>query len=98
MKGVPIRIEVGPKDVAQNQVVLVRRDSTDDAATGRKQFISAENAPVIIKNLLEEIQSSLFRRALEFREKNTICVNNYDQFKKVIEEAPSSGLSGRQWR
>jgi len=86
MKGVPIRIEVGPKDVAQNQVVLVRRDSTDDAATGRKQFISAENAPVIIKNLLEEIQSSLFRRALEFREKNTICVNNYDQFKKVIEE------------
>lgn len=85
MKGVPIRIEVGPKDVAKNQIVLVRRDSTDDAAAGRKQFIPAENAPVIIKNLLEEIQSSLLRRAVEFREKNTIHVDNYDQFKKVIE-------------
>jgi len=87
MKGVPIRIEVGPKDVAQNQVVLVRRDSSaDDPAANRKQFIPVENAAPIIKNMLDQIQSDLFNRALAFREKSTFSVENYDQFKQVIED------------
>ena len=86
MKGVPIRLEVGPKDVAKNQIVLVRRDPTDDESTGRKQFIPVDNAPAIIKNLLEEIQTNLFKRALAFQENNTFDAENYDQFKELIEK------------
>ncbi|MCK9245308.1 MAG: proline--tRNA ligase, partial [Candidatus Marinimicrobia bacterium] len=85
MKGVPIRLEVGPKDVAKNQVVLVRRDPTNDESAGRKQFIPADNAPAIIKNMLEEIQTNLFQRAHDFRDKNTLNAENYDQFKELIE-------------
>ncbi|MFA5728474.1 MAG: proline--tRNA ligase [Candidatus Neomarinimicrobiota bacterium] len=85
MKGVPIRLEVGPKDVAKNQVVLVRRDPTNDESAGRKQFIPADNAPAIIKNMLEEIQTNLFQRAHDFRDKNTLNAENYDQFNELIE-------------
>lgn len=85
MKGVPIRLEVGPKDVAKNQVVLVRRDPTNDESAGRKQFIPADNAPAIIKNMLEEIQTNLFQCAHDFRDKNTLNAENYDQFKELIE-------------
>lgn len=85
MKGVPIRLEVGPKDVAKNQVVLVRRDPTNDESAERKQFIPADNAPAIIKNMLEEIQTNLFQRAHDFRDKNTLNAENYDQFNELIE-------------
>ncbi|MFA7565221.1 MAG: His/Gly/Thr/Pro-type tRNA ligase C-terminal domain-containing protein, partial [Candidatus Neomarinimicrobiota bacterium] len=85
MKGVPIRLEVGPKDVAKNQVVLVRRDPTDIESIGPKQHIPVDNAPTVIKNLLEEIQTNLFKRAQAFRENNTFQAENYDQFKELIE-------------
>jgi len=79
MKGVPLRMEIGPKDLENNQVVLVRRD------TGEKQFIPTENLFSVITGLLEEIQNSLFQRALEFRDRNTHEVDNYADFKKIIE-------------
>jgi len=79
MKGVPLRMEIGPKDLENNRVVLVRRD------TGEKQFISTENLFSVITGLLEEIQNSLFQRALEFRDRNTHEVDNYADFKKIIE-------------
>jgi len=85
MKGVPIRIEIGPKDVAKNQVILVRRDPTDMEPIGRKQPIPVDNAPTVIQNLLEEIQTNLFKRAQAFRENNTFHAKNYDQFKELIE-------------
>jgi prolyl-tRNA synthetase len=79
MKGVPLRMEIGPKDLEKKQVVLVRRD------TGEKQFISTENLFSAITGLLEDIQNSLFQRALEFRDRNTHEVDNYADFKKIIE-------------
>jgi len=86
MKGVPIRVEIGPKDVDKNQVVLVRRDPTGEESAPRKQFVPVDNAPEIIKNLLEEIQLNLFKRARDFREQNTVAVENNNHFKNVIEE------------
>jgi len=80
MKGVPLRLEIGPKDLDKNQVVLVRRD------TGIKQFIPIEKLFSVVTNLLQEIQNSLFQRALEFRNNHTHEVDNYDDFKKIISD------------
>ena len=79
MKGVPLRLEIGPKDLEKNQVVLARRD------TGEKMFIGFENLFSMVKQQLEDIQSSLYKRALKFREDNTHEVSNYTDFKKIIE-------------
>ncbi|MCK4448026.1 MAG: proline--tRNA ligase, partial [Candidatus Marinimicrobia bacterium] len=80
MKGVPLRVEIGPRDLEKNQIVLVRRD-----IKGRK-FVSLEKAAESIEKLLETIQNDLFKKALDFREKNTFSVENYDDLKKVIED------------
>ena len=77
MKGVPLRLEIGPKDLDKNQVVLVRRD------TGIKQFIPIEKLFSVVTNLLQEIQNNLFQRALEFRNNHTHEVENYEDFKKI---------------
>jgi prolyl-tRNA synthetase len=79
-RGVPVRIEVGPKDAEKKQVVLVRRD------TGAKEFIPQEGVDRRLLELLEEIQGSLYRRALEFREANSHTVDDYDTFRASLEE------------
>ncbi len=79
-KGVPVRVELGPRDVQNNQAVLVRRD------TGEKIAVPQEGIVDAIRDLLEDIQKSLFQRALEFREKYTFVVDDYDEFKKEIED------------
>lgn len=80
MKGVPLRIEVGPRDVENKNVVLVRRD------TGKKSFMSNDEAVQNIPKLLDEIQKSLFLQALEFRKQNTHAVETYKELKDVIEK------------
>ncbi|MFA4839692.1 MAG: proline--tRNA ligase [Candidatus Neomarinimicrobiota bacterium] len=80
MKGVPVRVEIGPKDVQKNQIVVVRRDVKD------KQFIPIDGAIDMISSLLETIQKDMFNRALEFRNQNTFPVGNYDEFKKIVDE------------
>jgi len=80
MKGVPVRVEIGPKDVQKNQIVVVRRDIKD------KQFIPIDNAGDVIVTLLETIQKDMFNRALEFRNQNTFPVANYEEFKKIIDD------------
>jgi len=79
-RGVPIRIELGPKDAEKNQVVLVRRD------TGAKEFVAQESLETRLPELLEEIQTSLYRRALDFREAHTHRVDDYETFKTSLEE------------
>ncbi len=78
MKGVPIRLEVGPRDIAENKVMLVRRDNGEKVSCPIKSI--AHN----IKNLLDEIQKSLFDEALSFREKNTYDISSYSEFKSII--------------
>ena len=80
MKGVPLRMEVGPRDVQQGNVVLARRD------TGEKQVLAKNEAVEKIPYLLENIQQGLFDQALKFREENTYNIESYDEFKKVIKK------------
>lgn len=80
MKGVPLRVEIGPRDLEKKQIVLVRRDIKG------KKFVSLEKAAESIEELLETIQNDLFKKALDFREKNTFSVENYDDLKEVIED------------
>tara|TARA_B100000945_G_C20402407_1_gene608070 strand:- start:530 stop:1999 length:1470 start_codon:yes stop_codon:yes gene_type:complete len=80
MKGVPIRLEVGPRDIEGKGVMVARRD------TGKKESIAITDASDAILSLLDEIQSNLFKQALEFRESNTFTATNYDEFKTLIEK------------
>jgi Prolyl-tRNA synthetase len=80
MKGVPLRMEIGPRDIVKDQVVLARRD------TGDKLIVPKEEVKDQIVGLLQDIQSGLFEQALEFRDHNTHSVNDYDSFKKIIKK------------
>jgi len=79
-QGVPIRIEFGPKDLEKNQVVLVRRD------TSEKSAVSPDGLLERIEQLLEQIQADMFQRAKTFRDANTFNEDDFDSFKKRIEE------------
>ena len=78
MKGVPIRIVIGPKDLENNSAEIARRDNLT------KETIDFEKIKDHIPKLLEEIQKNLFDKALNFRESNTIEVTNYDEFKEIF--------------
>ncbi len=80
LQGIPIRIEVGPKDMEKNQVVLVRRD------TYQKIPVSVDEAENRVRQLLEEIQNGLYHRALAFRKENTHQAEDYSSFKTLIME------------
>ncbi|MBN1582740.1 MAG: proline--tRNA ligase [Anaerolineae bacterium] len=83
LRGVPLRIELGPKDVQKDQVVLARRD-----IFGRdgKSFVPMDGLDQRVKAMLETIQKALYDRALAFREENTIDVTTYDQIKDAVQE------------
>ncbi|MGD8370971.1 MAG: proline--tRNA ligase, partial [Syntrophobacterales bacterium] len=78
--GVPIRIEVGPRDLQRDEVVVVRRD------TGEKFSLPKNGLKEKVSGLLEEIQNSLYERALRFREENTVRVDDYQTFKEIVAE------------
>jgi prolyl-tRNA synthetase len=80
LQGIPIRIEVGPKDMEKNQVVLVRRDNY------QKIPVAVDQAETRVKQLLEEIQNGLYHRALAFRKENTHQAADYQSFKTLVEE------------
>jgi prolyl-tRNA synthetase len=82
MRGVPLRVELGPKDIAKQAAVLARRDRP-----GREGKISASLAdlPVTIEKLLAEIQQSLHDKALAFRKSNTHDAKTYEDLKKAVE-------------
>jgi len=78
MKGVPLRIEIGPKDIEKKQVVLVRRD------TNEKEFVKLSQLDKKIKDTLEDIQNSLFNKAKKFLNSNVVEANNWNDFLKYI--------------
>ncbi|MCG8605074.1 proline--tRNA ligase, partial [bacterium] len=79
-QGIPLRIEIGPKDVAQDQVILVRRD------TGQKETLGTFHVRDQIRPLLDAVQKDLYDRAKNFRERYTFTVDDYSQFKKEIDD------------
>jgi prolyl-tRNA synthetase len=84
LRGVPVQVELGPKDVANNACVLKRRDLPGKES---KEFgVPLAAAPARIAEHLKAMQQALFDRALSFREANTYPVDSYEDFKKKIEE------------
>jgi len=82
MRGVPLRVELGPKDVAKQSAVLARRDRPGKEG---KVFASLADLPVTVEKLLAEIHESLYTKALAFRRSNTHNAQTYDEFKKAVE-------------
>ena len=80
VKGVPVRLALGPRDMANNVVEVARRD------TKEKTVVSMEGIEEFIENLLLDIQTSLFNKALAHREANTRTVETYQEFKVEIEK------------
>jgi len=82
MRGVPLRVELGPKDVAKEAAMLARRDRPGKEG---KTSASLADLPTTIEKLLAEIQQALFYRALAFRRAHTHETKTYDDFKKAVE-------------
>ncbi len=80
MVGIPLRVEIGPRDVENNQVMLVRRD------TREKIQVSAGDLLEKIDEILERMQKDMFARALKFREENTFQIDDYSEFRKVLDD------------
>jgi prolyl-tRNA synthetase len=82
MRGVPVRLEVGPKDIEKNQVVLVRRD------TREKLFVSMDELETKIPQILYEVQAGLLEKARNMREAKTYKAVTFEEFEKTIVETP----------
>jgi prolyl-tRNA synthetase len=80
LRGVPVRVELGPKDIVKGQAVLVRRD------TGEKEFVERKGLAPRLHGLMAEIQENMLVQATQFRDANTRHAETYDEFKEIIEE------------
>ncbi|RMF05369.1 proline--tRNA ligase [Candidatus Woesearchaeota archaeon] len=80
LKGVPIRIEIGPKDLAEEQAVIARRD------TGKKEFVKMKDLKEIVAQQLDDIQKSLLERARKFLDESTAEAANWSDFKELISQ------------
>jgi prolyl-tRNA synthetase len=80
MRGVPVRMEIGPRDVQNNSVVLVRRDNR------AKEFVGVDALETRLPELLENIQTSMFQKAKKFQQENTFRAETYDEFKQILAE------------
>jgi len=88
LRGVPLRLEIGPKDLEKSQVMAARRDTREKGA------IPFDGLAARVEARLEEIQQALFTRALAFREEHTRRVSNYDEFKAAMEGRPGFVIAG----
>jgi prolyl-tRNA synthetase len=89
LKGVPVRIAIGPKDLENGTFEIARRD------TLTKEVVSNDGAVNYIADLLEQIQKDLYNRALEFRNTHVTEVNSFDEFKDVLEN--KTGFISAHW-
>jgi prolyl-tRNA synthetase len=80
LKGVPIRLAVGPRDLENNTIEVARRDTLS------KETLSIDNIDQVVADLLVEIQKNIHSKALQFRTDHTTEVDSYDEFKKVLKE------------
>ena len=80
MKGIPVRVEIGPQDVAKEQVVLVRRD------TGKKEFVPFPKLKQRVGEVLEDIQQQLFTKAKDFISQNTVHATTLNDIQKAVQD------------
>src|SRR5690554_425878 len=79
LKGVPVRIGIGPRDIENGTLEIARRDLLS------KEIVKADSAVSYIQNVLEEMQTGLFKKALKYREEHTTEVDSYEEFKEVLD-------------
>jgi prolyl-tRNA synthetase len=89
LKGVPLRIGIGPRDIENGTVELARRD------TKEKSVVNIEGLDILIRNLLDEIQSAIYIKAKHFRDSNIHKVDTWDEFTNVLEE--KAGFLSAHW-
>ena len=89
LKGVPIRIAIGPKDLENATFEVARRD------TLTKEIVSKEGIDIYINNLLSQIQKEMFEKALYYRDTHITKVNDFDEFKSVLED--KGGFISAHW-
>jgi len=87
LRGVPLRLEIGPKDIEKSAVLVARRD------TREKQSLSMDGLPARIRGLLDEIQRTLLERARQFRDEHTQRADTYDAFKQIMDGRPGFVIS-----
>jgi prolyl-tRNA synthetase len=89
LKGIPLRVAIGGRDLANGTVELARRD------TKTKETVQQAGLADVIDNLLVEIQANIYQKALNFRTENTREANSYEEFKKMLDETP--GFISAHW-
>lgn len=89
MKGVPVRLALGARDLEKNQVEVARRD------TNEKQTVHADGIAQYVDRLLIDIQKSMFDKAKEFQQTHITPVNNWDEFEKLLDE--KGGFLSAHW-
>ena len=89
LKGVPVRIAVGARDIENGTVEIARRD------TGEKSSQPQANLDAYLETLLEDIQQAIYKKALTFREENIRPANSYEEFKRLLDEQP--GFISAHW-
>jgi prolyl-tRNA synthetase len=82
LRGVPLRVEIGPKDIEKSAVLVARRD------TREKQSVAMDGLAGRVRDLLDEVQQNLLARARQFREEHTQRVSTYDEFKQAMDGRP----------
>ena len=92
LKGVPARIEIGPRDVESNTVIIARRDNGEKLSSSRHDLTQS------VIDILDQIQKNLYNQAKDFRDNNTHSVNTYGEFKNIIKNGGfvRCGWDGKQ--
>lgn len=80
LKGIPVRIALGPRDIENNTFEVARRDTLE------KKIVPADQIIEYVKNLMNEIQQNIFNKALKFREEHTFKADTYEEFKQILDE------------
>ena len=89
MKGIPVRIAVGPRDLENNTIEIARRDTME------KKVIPIDQSVNYIVDLLNEIQKNIYAKAFKYREENTFTTDSYEEFKKILDE--NGGFISAHW-
>ena len=82
LRGVPLRLEIGPKDIEKSQVVIARRDTREKAG------VPMDGLAARVKDMLADVQASMLAKARAFRDEHTTRVSSYDEFKKIMDGRP----------
>ncbi|MCE1274759.1 MAG: proline--tRNA ligase, partial [Chlorobiales bacterium] len=81
LQGIPVRIELGPRDIENGKCIAARRDTME-----KTELLLDESLPTVIEEILNSIQQNLFDRALQFRTENTVEVSNWEEFRTAVEK------------